>query len=222
MSNQKVAYHSRAASNSDSKSFSKSKVSKPEETLDSQILKNNIQEFYNSSKEKLLGLKSDIHSIEKENLKEKAENIQLELERNKLKEINEALDLNLKGMKHKAVTAQKERTELKFKNRDMQDEMRAKGRIVERMKIDNNFKVQMIKNEIDHINVVKENSVKSINKKTESERAYQKELKSKISEIKDEISQYKSMLSGFLEEDSARSKMIQKETAEMTKFLSEL
>ena len=223
MNPQKVASHSRSQSNSDSKSFSKSKASKPEDnTLDSQVLKNNIQEFYSSSKDKLLSLKSDIQSIEKENIKEKAENNQLQLEGNRLRGISEALALELKGMKEKVITAQRERTDLKYKIRDFVDDMRSKGRIVDRLKIDNTFKVHMIQNEIDHIQGVKENSVKSISKKTVSEKVYQKELKTKVDEIKSEIAQYKSLLSGFLEEDSARSKRIQKETAEMTKFLSEL
>lgn len=223
MSNQKPSSHFRTYSNSDSKSFSKSKASKPEDNkLDSQLLKNNFQEFYNNSKEKLLSLKSDIESIDKENIKEKAENSQLELERNKLKKINDELFLNIKGLKEKVIKVQREKTDQKFKTRDFLEEIRSKGRIVERLKIDNTFKCQMIQNEIDHIQVVKENSVKSIQKKIETEKSYQTELKSKINEIKDEISQYRALLSGFLEEDSLRSKQIQKETAEMTKFLSEL
>jgi hypothetical protein len=130
--------------------------------------------------------------------------------------------LRLKGMKEKLIAAQKHKTNLQIQIRDTKKDVESISRKIDTMKIDNNYKVKMIQNDIDHINIVKENNVKSIKKKIENEETLQANLKEKISEIKGELSKYKNLINELNEQDSLRSKQLHKETAEMTKFLSEL
>ena len=80
----------------------------------------------------------------------------------------------------------------------------------------------MIQNEIDHTQMVKENSVKSLKKKTEQEVAHQINLLDKMNEIQDEIIKYKKLIDELEQHDNDRFKLLNKETAEMTKFLSEI
>jgi chromosome segregation ATPase len=191
-------------------------------TVDSELLKTNLQEFYKNSKEKLLKLKGEIESIETENENQKNENNQLNLKLLDLQNYNEELGLRLKGTKEKFINAQKHKSFLQNQIRDLKKEVEFTTRKMDTMKIDNSFKVKMIQNEIDHIHVIKENNIKSIKKKIENEEAYQTNLNEKIKEIREEIGKYKSLITELNEQDSVRTKELHKETADMTKFLSEL
>lgn len=191
-------------------------------TVDSEVLKTNLQEFYKNSKEKLLKLKGEIEVIELENQRQKEENIKLNLKSLELQTNNEELNLRLKGMKEKVIAAHKHKSNLQIQIRDTKKDVESTSRKIDTMKIDSNYKVKMIQNDIDHINNVKENNVKSIKKKIENEEALQANLREKISEITAEIGKYKNLIVELNEQDSLRSKQLHKETAEMTKFLSEL
>jgi hypothetical protein len=191
-------------------------------TVDSHVLKNNLQEFYKNSKDKLLKLKSEIDLIESDNERQKEENNKLNLNYLELIQTNEALGLRLKGMKEKMILANKNRTNLNNQIRDMKKDMESTSTEIETMKIDNNYKIKMIQNEIDHTNVVKQNNVESIRKKINHEEDIQENLNEKITEIKGEIEKYKDLIKELNQHDSVRTKGLLKETAEMTKFLSEL
>ena len=195
---------------------------KEDNTVDSEILKNNLHEFYRNSKEKLTQFRDEIQVIDSENQKQKDENNEVNLKSIELQRYNEELGLRLKGMKEKLIAAQKHKTSLQNGIREKRRDIEATSRNIETLKIDNNYKIQMIQNDIEHHHLVKENNVKSIKKKIESEEAYQMNLIEKMNEIKEEIARYKNLIRELDQHDSERSKVLNKETSEMTKFLAEL
>jgi hypothetical protein len=206
------------------KSLSKSnsaKISKLNESTESEMLKDNLQDFYHNTKEKLLILKSEIDLCKQENEKQKEENNALNMKYNLLIQYNEDLNLKLKGMKEKLIYSNKNKNNLLMQIRDLRHDVESTGREIDTMKIDTNYKVKSIQNEIDHINNVKENNIKILHKKIEGEENYQLELIRKIEEMKTEIEKYKEMMKE-VGSDDVRNKELLKETAEMTKFLSEL
>jgi hypothetical protein len=206
------------------KSLSKTnsaKHSKLNVSTETEMLKDNLSEFYQNSKEKLLSLKAEIDLCKKENEAQKEENNALGMKYTMLIQYNEELNLKLKGMKEKLIAANKNKNTLVLQIRYLRQEVESTGREIDTMKIDTNYKVRMIQNEIDHINNVKENNVKMIHKKIEGEQNYQLDLIRKIEEMKNEIEKYKDMMRE-VGSDDVRNKELLKETAEMTKFLSEL
>lgn len=90
------------------------------------------------------------------------------------------------------------------------------------MKINNQYKVKIIQNEIDHVNVIKENNIKGIRAKIQIEQNNHDNMLSKMAEMKDQISKYKELIKGASSDDNVRNKQIVKETVEMTKFLTNL
>jgi chromosome segregation ATPase len=186
------------------------------------ILKQNLQEFYNNSKEKLLLLKDEIEVITKDTEKQKEENNLLNLKYNMLQTYNSDLNLKLKGMKEKLIDIHKHKNHLAIQIRETKKDVEATTREIDTMKIDNNYKIKLMQNDIEHITNVKENNIKFIQKKIENEEVYKKELLDRISEIKSEIGKYKELIVDISDSDSKRNKELLKETAEMTKFLSQL
>jgi chromosome segregation ATPase len=195
---------------------------KEDNSIDTELLKTNLQEFYKNSKDKLLKLKNEINVIEAENDKQKEENARLSMRYSELQTNNEELNLRLKGMKERLVAGQKHKSNMQNQIRETRKEMESMSRRMDTIKIDTNYRVKMIQNDIDHTNVVKENNVKSIKKKIENEENLRDNLNSKINDIKSEIDKYKTLINEIYESDNQRSKQLQKDTAEMTKFLSEL
>ena len=209
--------------NSNSKTLSKnpSMKNKNDISVDSELLKTNLTDFYSNTKEKLLVLKNEIDSLKNENEKQKEENNLLDIKYKMLISYNEDLNLKIKGMKEKLIYANKNKNNLTLQIRDVRKEAEFTGREIDTMKIDTNYKVKQILNDIDHINNVKDNNIKSLQKKIEAEQTYFNELTSKIDEIKTETAKYKELIreAGC---DDTRNKTLIKETAEMAKFLSEL
>ncbi len=191
-------------------------------TVDTSMLKTNLQEFFKQSKEKLIKIKNDIDIIDCDNERQKEENNRLAIRGTELRSVNEELQLRLKGAKEKLIAAKRHKSDTFNHIRDNKKEIESITRKVETMKIDTNYKVKMIQNEITHINVVKENNVESLKKKIKNEEAIGNNLHEKIDEIMNEIHKYRTLISELSHQDTIRAKELSKETAEMTKFLSEL
>lgn len=207
-------------SNNNSKSLNDSKFGA--ESIDSQILKDNLQEFFKNSKEKLSRLKMEIDELEVENNRQTHENKMLQIRNTELIQYNDELNLRIKGMKEKILIAQKNKSGLQNQTRDIRRDIETISKDIDSMKINSQFKVKMIQNEIDHTNVIKENNIKSLRNKVQAEQAYQDNLLKKMNEIKDEIIRYKQLIKSNTKEDEERNNQIIKETNEMTKFLTNL
>ena len=80
----------------------------------------------------------------------------------------------------------------------------------------------MVNSDIEHIQNLKESALKTIKMKIDNELTFQKNIKDKIHEITEEINKYKSIIVEINQPDSVRTKELEKETYEMTKFLSNL
>lgn len=207
-------------SNNTSKTLNDSKFGI--ESIDSQILKDNLQEFYKSSKEKLTRLKGETEELEVENSRITHENLMLQIRNRELIQYNDELNLRIKGMKEKILIAQKNKNNLLNQTKEIRKDIDNLSKDIDVMKITNQYKVKVIQNDIDHVNVIKENNIKSLRCKLVAEQEYQDNLISKINEVKEEIAKYKSLLKVNTKEDEDRNKQIIKETNEMTKFLTSL
>ena len=207
-------------SNNTSKTINDSKFGI--ESIDSQILKDNLQEFYKSSKEKLTRLKGETEELEVENSRITHENLMLQIRNRELIQYNDELNLRIKGMKEKILIAQKNKNNLLNQTKEIRKDIDNLSKDIDVMKITNQYKVKVIQNDIDHVNVIKENNIKSLRCKLVAEQEYQDNLISKINEVKEEIAKYKSLLKVNTKEDEDRNKQIIKETNEMTKFLTSL
>jgi chromosome segregation ATPase len=192
------------------------------DSIDSQLLKDNLSEFFKNSKEKLTRLKNEIEDLENENQRQTHENKMLQIRNNELIQYNEELNLRIKGMKEKMLIAQKNKAKLQGQTRDLRKDIDSISKDIDSMKINNQFKVKLIQNDIDHVNVIKENNIKALRNKIQVEQNYQDSLIKKMNEIKDEIAHYKELIKSTTSEDNSRNKQIVKETNEMTKFLTNL
>mmetsp|Transcript_20472 Transcript_20472/g.21252 ORF Transcript_20472/g.21252 Transcript_20472/m.21252 type:complete len:215 (+) Transcript_20472:3-647(+) len=192
------------------------------DSIDSQLLKDNLSEFFKNSKEKLSRLKNEIEDLENENNRQTHENKMLQIRNMELIQYNDELNLRIKGMKEKMLIAQKNKTKLQNQTKDLRGDIDSISKDIDSMKINNQFKVKLVQNEIDHVNVIKENNIKALGNKVQVEQNYQDNLINKMNEIKDDIGRYKELIKGTTSEDNTRNKQIVKETNEMTKFLTNL
>lgn len=192
------------------------------ESLHSEILKENLNDFFQTSKEKLTKLKSEISSMEKENEETDYENQMLSMRNKELNDYNHELTMRIKGMKEKLLTINKNKSKLQLQIRDLRKDIDVLNKDMDALKIDNQFKVKVVQNEIDHTNVTKENAIKSIRSKILSEEAYQNRVIKQIEDYREEIIKYKKLIKDNNNEESGRNKEIIKKTTEMTKFLLDL
>jgi chromosome segregation ATPase len=202
------------------KSYSNSKIGL--ESIHSEILKENLNDFFQTSKEKLTKLKSEISIMEKENQEQDYENQMLSMRNKELLDYNHELNMRIKGMKEKLLTINKNKSKLQLEIRDLRKEIDVLNKDIDALKIDNQFKVKVVQNEIDHTNVTKENAIKSIRSKILSEEEYQNRVIKQIGDYREEIIKYKKLIKDNNNEESGRNKEIIKKTTEMTKFLLDL
>lgn len=193
-----------------------------ENILSSTILKGNLNQFYAQSKEKLMSLKNEITLIDNENEREKDELRQLTLQLQENTTINGELSIRTKGMKEILLSTTKNKTNLQNQLREYQKEIDHTDKDIELYKIDNNFKVKIIQNDIEHTKNTKEDQKKNLEKKIENENITGNGLIEKINEIKEEIQKYKNLIQDFDKVDNNRNNDLLKETNDMKKFLAEL
>lgn len=208
--------------NNTNKTPNKNPAVRNDNSIDTSVLKKNFKEFYKTSKEKLLKLKGLIEEVEEDNERQKVENNQLVLQTGELQKYDAELNLRIKGMKEKLISAQKHKNYLQSQIKDFKAESDSTARKIDTMKIDGNYKVKMVHNDIEHLHNLKENALKTIKTKIDIELTFQKNIKEKIQEITEEINKYKSFIREINQPDSVRTKEIEKDAYEMTKFLSEL
>ena len=203
--------------------MSKKSVANSEENiLGSVILKSNLQQFYANSKEKLLKLKNEINLIDAENQRQKDENNELNMAYNNYLNQNQEMDIRMKGMKEIMIATLKNKTGLQNHLKDLQKEIEQTNKDIEVYRIDNNYRVKIIQNDIEHTKNTKEDQVKNLQKKIENEINTGNNLQDKINEIRAEIQKYKDLIQDFDKVDNSRNVNLLKETNDMKKFLAEL
>ena len=193
-----------------------------ENILSSVVLKTNLQQFYAQSKEKLTALKNEITLVDNENEKEKDENNSLSLQLQENSHNNEELSIRTKGMKEILLSTIKNKTILQTQLKDFQKQIDHTDKDIELYRIDNNFKVKIIQNDIEHTKNTKEDQKKNLEKKIENESNIGSGYVEKINEIKEEIKKYKELIQDFDKVDNNRNNNLLKDTNEMKKFLAEL
>ena len=179
--------------------YSSKKIKTREETIDTQVLKNSMEEFFRNSKEKILKMKDDISLVQKDNKKLQNELPNLKNKQSELNNINDELNLSLVGMKEKLLAAQKIRNNLQLEFKDLKQESDSAENEIETLKINHNYKLKLLQNDNEHIANTKENQLKCIKTKIEFQNSYQTELYTKI--------EHQTLL---------------KEASEMSKFLSQI
>ena len=198
------------------------KLKSREETIDTQVLKNSMEEFFRNSKEKILKMKDDISLLQKDNKKLQSELPGLKNRHSELSLINEELNLRLIGMKEKLLAAQKIRNNLQLELRDLKQESDNADNDLETLKINHNYKIKLLQNDNEHIANTKENQLKCIKAKIEYQNSYQVEILTKIENTKEQIKKYKMLLNDLDKHDSDRNQALLKEASEMNKFLSQI
>jgi hypothetical protein len=201
---------------------SSKKLKTREETIDTQVLKNSMEEFFRNSKEKILKMKEDINLLQKDNKKLQSELPGLKNRNSELSLINEELNLRLVGMKEKLLSAQKIRNNLQLELRDLKVESDNADNDLETLKINHNYKIKLLQNDNEHIANTKENQLKCIKAKIEYQNSYQNEILTKIENTKEQIKKYKALLNDLDKHDSDRNQALLKEASEMNKFLSQI
>lgn len=203
--------------------MSKKSVANSEENiLGSVILKSNLQQFYANSKEKLLKLKNEINLIDAENERQKDENNELNMTYQNYLNLNQEMEIRMKGMKEIMISTLRNKTGLQNQSKDLQKEIEQTNKDIEIYRIDNNYKVKIIQNDIEHTKNTKEDQVNNLQKKIENEINTGNNLQDKINEIRAEIQKYKDLIQDFDKVDNSRNVNLLKETNDMKKFLAEL
>jgi DNA repair exonuclease SbcCD ATPase subunit len=213
---------SKTLSKTNSKTPNKHPVIRNDNSIDTTVLQKNFQQFYKTSKEKLLKLKGLIEEVEEDNERQKVENNQLSLQAGELQKFDSEFNLRIKGMKEKLISAQKHKNYLQSQIKEFKNEADSTARKIDTMKIDGSYKVKLVQNDIEHVQNLKESALRNIKTKIDNELTFQKNIKEKIQEITEEINKYKSFILEINQPDSVRTKEIEKDAYEMTKFLSEL
>lgn len=201
---------------------SSKKLKTREETIDTQVLKNSMEEFFRNSKEKILKMKDDISLLQKDNKKLQSELPGLKNRSSELSLINEELSLRLIGAKEKLLAAQKIRNNLQLELRDLKVESDNADNDLETLKINHNYKIKLLQNDNEHIANTKENQLKCIKAKIDYQNSYQNEILTKIENTKEQIKKYKALLNDLDKHDSDRNQALLKEASEMNKFLSQI
>ena len=125
-------------------------------------------------------------------------------------------------MKEILLSTTKNKTNLQNQLREYLKEIDHTDKDIELYKIDNNFKVKIIQNDLEHTKNTKEDQKKNLEKKIENENITGSGLIEKIIEIKEEIKKYKDLIQDFDKVDNNRNNDLLKETNDMKKFLAEL
>ncbi len=203
--------------------MSKKSVANSEENiLGSVILKSNLQQFYANSKEKLLKLKNEINLIDAENERQKDENNELNMAYQNYLNLSQEMEIRMKGMKEIMISTLKNKTANQSQLKDLQKEIEQTNKDIEVYRIDNNYKVKIIQNGIEHTKNTREDQVKNLQKKIENEIDTGNNLQDKINEIRAEIQKYKDLIQDFDKVDNSRNVNLLKETNDMKKFLADL
>jgi len=191
-------------------------------SMDSTAMKNNLHEFYKTSKDKLLKLKAEIEEIENENEKQIMEN---ELQKSKITELeiqNDKLIKENKESRQKIVEMNKEKFSLQAQNRQLKKEIDEIDKEIETIKLDNQYKIKVLQNDIEHISLQKETNLKNLKNKEMQEQLTEDKLNEEIEGYKKEIIKYQNLIEELHDQDNERNKIIVEETIEMTKFLENL
>lgn len=209
--------NSRISKNSPSNRSEKSFTS-----LDSTAMRNNLQEFYKTSKDKLLKLKAEIEEIDNENEKQRMENKYLE---EKILDVENSRNKIIKENKESRniiTELNKEKKSLLAQNRELKQEIEEIEKEIEKNKLENQYKIKVLQNDIEHINLQKESNIKVLKNKEVQEKLNEEKLEDQIADYKKQINKYKSMIEELHNQDNERNKIIVNEAIEMTKFLENL
>ncbi len=124
-------------------------------------------------------------------------------------------------MKEMIIQEQKLKHQLQTQIKDGNKQKESLTREIESLKNDNNYKVKIMENDIEHIHVVKENNINIIRKKIEAELSNQNTLLQQIDETKISIDHYNKLM-GDIRYAADKDEDVLKQSAEMTKFLSQI
>ena len=199
---------------------------KKSNTSSKQSLRTDVQgqlsEFYKVAKEKLLAVKNDLETAKKEYEAQKEINRKKELEYNDLLNETKELDIKIKGMNEKVLIAKRNASILESQINLTKSEINNANSEIDFLKLETDNKVKRVENESKQINVVKENQMKSIQKRIDKEKEINKELLKKIKEVEERIKELTYSIDNASVEENKKNNALLNEAAEMNKFLSEL
>lgn len=191
-------------------------------SMDSTALRNNLQEYYKTSKDKLLKLKTEIEELDQENEKQRLENALQTEKILVLTNSNDQISKDNKDLRSKILEHNKKKASLISQSRDLTKETEEIDKEIEATRLSNHLKIKVLQSDIEHMTSIKDSNIKSIKSKIEQEQLTEETFNDSVKEFKKEIARYKALIDELHDQDNKRNKLVVQETYEMTKFLSEL
>jgi len=178
-----------------------------------------LTDFCTNSQEKILKLKEDNTNTEREVMSLTKEIEILKMQDDELHKYNNDLTLRIKGMKERINAEQKKKGILAVQTKDANKEKELLMRNIEILKQDNNYKVRMMENDIEHLHVVKDNNINVLRKKIENALSDQQSYEEQLIEIRRAIDNYNDMTDALVRGVDKDEDII-KQSNDMTKFLA--
>ena len=178
-----------------------------------------LTDFCTNSQEKILKLKEENTNTEREVMSLTKEIEILKMQDDKLHKYNNDLTLRMKGVKERINAEHKKKGILTVQIKDANREKEVLVRNIEHLKQDNNYKVKMMENDIEHLHVVKDNNINVLKKKIENALSDQQSYEEQLIEIREAIANYKNMTDALVRGVDKDEDII-KQSEDMTKFLA--
>ena len=192
---------------------------KTKRTVDVQ---NKLRDYYKTTKEKLLKMKEEKEQSEY-NLKKEIEKKQrVSLDYAEMLSENKMLDMLIKGINEKIINAKKRRTFIESEIIKIKNEIDSSNTSIQFLYQQANYKVASVQNEKEQISSFTKKEVDMIKEQIQKEKEINAQLKSDISDIEYKIEEHKNYIEEINSIEGKKTTALLKDTAEMTKFLSQL
>ena len=192
---------------------------KEKKTIDVQ---NKLRDYYKTTKEKLLKMKEEKERSEYELKKEMEKKQKVSLDYAETLKENQMLDMLIKGMNEKIINAKKRRTEIENAINKIRNEIESSNTSIQYLYQQANYKVASVENEKEQITSFTKKEVDMIKEQIQKEKELNAQLKSDISDIEYKIEEHKNYIEEINSIEGKKTTALLKDTAEMTKFLSQL
>ena len=190
--------------------------------LDTNVLKDTYTQFTEKAKQKLLKLKKEIQEIETDNKNMENDEKEVKIKLEKVKMIETTIDDKLTVAKHQLMHESKRGLDLVRQKKDLLAQVERKKNDIFHRKLDSTHKLEQTLKASGVITEIKAITEKEIERKLETEKEKGEKLGKAIELLTSDIAHLQGLIEGISSSANARNKVINKETADMQKFLSEI
>lgn len=185
-------------------------------------VQNQLREFYKNSKEKLLKMKEMKEKSEYELKCEIERKNKLTLDYSETTRDNKIIDLMIKGLNEKILVAKKRKSNLENEINQIKKDMNINNTAIQYMTQQTNFKIQNVENEKQQIASFTKKQIEYLKQEIQKEIKINSDLKKNIENVERQMKDIENELEEINSIEGRKTNALLKETAEMTKFLSQL